>query len=210
MPILKVSKNLRQAMELMKVPAFSRPINCPRCTSSDYKDGICGACDFIDPTVAEMQQEFYEAQGIKQQLQQKAASGNGFIDQLPSVMQERSDCPKCVEHGDKNTMIDGKCEKCGHDIPPEGLGFKESPFVGIDYNKVEMRRAPFKSPVEQKIDKAKKQLKKKKSAKEQQPVDPGLFQDDATNAANDATTRMNQLLQTDAQMKAQNPNEEQQ
>jgi ribosomal protein L37E len=209
MPILKVSENLKKAMEVIKIPVDSRPIDCPQCGSSAYRDGMCPSCNFINPEVMEAMQEWQQSQSVEQEAEGKKSPKKAFVEQIPDIAQQRSDCPRCLKDGIKGSMVDGACEKCGYDVPPEGLGFNSPKILGIDYDKLPVKRRGFLSPAGRKIDKAKTKLKKKKSAKEQQQVDPGAFQFDSMNAANDATTRMNQLLQTGAQIKAQTPDEEQ-
>ena len=62
----------------------------------------------------------------------------------------------------------------------------------------------FLSPASLKIEDNKNKLKKhKKSAAEQQQMDLGALQDDSMNAHNDATTRMKNMLQQNAENEAQ-------
>ena len=219
MPILKVSNDIKKyALEVVRIP-ISPLGDCPQCQSNGYRDGICPDCTYVDPNVLEAIQEWQAAMGIqqvvKQQLQglaeqnpnAKAAYRSlAFPDLFPSTNSEKTKCPICK----KMTMVDGTCEdrECWGDKPPKELGFKRPDFLGIDPEMLKNVKRNFPSPASLKIEKNNKKLKKKsakgQSMQEAIAANPGARQDDSMNASMDATTRMKNLLQQNAQVDSQN------
>jgi len=198
MPILKISENVRKyALEVIRVP-ISPLGDCPQCQGNGYRDGICPDCHYVDPQVQQAIAEWQQAQGIQQKAAFRSLS---FVDMFPDIQSTKTKCPRCKQ----KTMVDGQCEdaKCGHEQPPEGLGFKTPKFLGIDPRMLKKVKRNFLSPASQKIEDNKKKLEKK-SAKG--VVDLGALQDDSMNAKTDATTRMSEMLQQSAQMDAQAKN----
>lgn len=198
MPILKVSENVRKyALEVLRVP-ISPLGDCPQCQGNGYRDGICPDCHYVDPQVQQAITEWQAAQGIQQKAAFRSLS---FVDMFPDIQSTKTKCSRCKQM----TMVDGQCEnaKCGHEQPPEGLGFKSPKFLGIDPRMLKKVKRNFLSPASQKIEDNKNKLKKK-SAKG--AVDLGALQDDSMNAKTDATTRMSDMLQQSAQMDAQAKN----
>ena len=221
MPILNVSNSvMKYALEVVRIPITVLG-DCPQCQSNGFRDGICPDCNFIHPNVQEAIQEWQNAMGIQQvaqQQQQNLAEQNpnakaafrsfAFVDMFPESTSRKQRCTKCKAF----TFVDGKCEdpKCGHESPPEGLGFKRPKFLGIDPRMLKKVKRNFLSPASVKIEDNKNKLKKheKKGAAEQKqqqpPMDLGALQDDSMNAHNDPSTRMRQMLQQSAQIDAQN------
>jgi len=218
MPILNVSDSvMKYALEAIRIP-ISVLGDCPQCQSNGFRDGICPDCNFIHPTVQEAIQEWQNAMGIQQvvqQQQQNLAEQNpnakaafrsfAFADMFQESTSRKQRCTKCKAF----TFVDGQCEdkKCGHESPPEGLGFKRPKFLGIDPRMLKKVKRNFLSPANLKIEENQKKLKNhKKSAAEkqqQQQMDLGALQDDSMNAHNDATTRMKNMLQQSAGIEAQ-------
>ena len=234
MPILNVSDSvMKYALETIRIP-ISILGDCPQCQSNGFRDGICPDCGFVHPNVQEAIQEWQNAMGIQQvvqQQQQQLAEQNpnakaafrslSFVEvfygnfegyDLSGPSSGKVQCPKCKDL----TLNDTHCEnpRCGYEQAPEGLGFKRPKFLGIDPEMLKNVQRNFLSPANVKIEQNKKKLKKtKKSAAEAQqpPMDLGALQDDSMNAHNDATTRMKNMLQQsagiDAQMNQQNNDE---
>jgi len=99
---------------------------------------------------------------------------------------------------------------CEGDSAPPGLDTPKATFIGRDPKiKVVRKFLPFAAsmPVDRKIEVLKRKLAKG------QMVDPGALLDASMVVSTDATTRMKDMLQTDAQLKAQeqqaNPNQSQ-
>ena len=122
-------------------------------------------------------------------------------------------CPRCGNlsfnnESMKKGVLSGSCENqnCLHEIAGD-LGFKRPKFLGIDPRMVKKIQRNFLSPAGKKIENNKNKLKKK-SAKEQSlqeaiAANPGAQQDDSMNASMDATTRMKNMLQQNAQVDSQ-------
>jgi hypothetical protein len=226
MPILKVSNDIKKyALEIIKVP-ISIIGDCPQCQGNGYRDGICPDCNYIDARVQEAIAEWQQAMGIQQVIDQqqqglaeqtpnskskkKAAYGSlSFVDVLPSMNQTKVKCPSCGEMSFNNDslkkgQLSGECEnpKCRHEIAGE-TGFKRPKFLGIDPRMIKNIRRNFPSPATLKIEDTKKKLKK--SAKES--YDPGAVLDDSMVVKTDATSRMKNMLQQNAQIELQNKND---
>jgi len=57
---------LMEASEVMRVPVFSQPIDCPQC-GAEMRDGICDKCGFLTEEVQSALAEYQEAMGEQQQ-----------------------------------------------------------------------------------------------------------------------------------------------
>jgi len=227
MPILKVSDHVfKYALETIRVP-LSIIGDCPQCQSNGYRDGICPDCGFVHPNVQAAIQEWQNAMGIQQvvqQQQQSLAEQNpnakaayrslAFVDMFPSINSKKTKCTRCKQM----TFVDGKCEnaECAHETPPEGLGFKRPKFLGRDpkWLKKVNRGLNILSPGEpqivvtearEKINKTKESMKLLAAAQKQPQLqmDPGALQDNSYVVNNDPTTRMKNMLQQSAQIDAQ-------
>jgi hypothetical protein len=89
---------------------------------------------------------------------------------------------------------------CAGDFAPKGLGTPKATFIGRDPKiKVVRKFLPISASmtVDRKIEVLKRKLAKGQMA------DPGALLDDSMVVSTDATTRMKEMLQTDAQLKAQ-------
>ena len=226
MPILNISDSvLKYALEVIRVP-ISILGDCPQCQSNAYRDGICPDCSFIHPNVQAAIQEWQAAMGIQQteeqmkQTPKAAAQSLTFVDvignnfggyDLSGPSSGKVKCPQCGDltfNNDslKKGELSGSCDnpRCGHEIAG-ALGFKRPKFLGIDPRMLKKVKRNFLSPASLKIEDNKNKLKKhkKSAAEQQQPMDLGALQDNSMNAHNDATTRMKNMLQQNAENEAQ-------
>jgi len=214
MPILKVSENLyKEAMEVIRINITVLG-DCPQCQGHNYRSGVCEDCAFISPEVLEAIKEWQQSQGIDQKA---AAARFSFLDAMPTSVMDTK-CPNCGKLG-----FDLECE-CGHrdldTLKSKGL---ELVIDGTGVKDMKVRRR-FLSPYSVQKDKRKHKKKHKKSSsrlwelqellESKQAKTPGARLQDDLVASDSPVTRMNNMLQTDAQLKdqqsAQNPSSDEQ
>jgi len=221
MPIFKVSEDLKKySSEVLRVP-LSIITDCPQCRSASYKNGTCEDCSYIDPRWQASYQQWQEAQMAQQQVgKQKAASKFSFYEGLPELKTTTVPCPRCKQStfeipddGKKVKRKDyykkgGDCtnRECNFSKPPQGLGFNSKDFVGVDnewlkgVGGIQQNFKPVLTLTASKIEENKNILKR---SAQQQQVDPGAFLDNSMTVSLDKTTRMNNMLQTNAQLESQ-------
>jgi len=134
---LVVHDNLKIALELLRLPSFSQPVdNCPKCGVSSFSiknDGICQnrtTCGYIDPQVEADMAAWQQATMLQQQINEEKNQDLGkskpkaknkkkaireAAQQSPSVpiknynnSLEISEAKRCKMCGEKS-IVDGNC-----------------------------------------------------------------------------------------------------
>jgi ribosomal protein L37E len=226
MPVFKISEDIQKySAELVRLP-FTFITDCPKCQSNSYKGGTCTDCGYKDPTYLATVQSWQQAQMAQRQVGQKAATKQAFTEYLPELRTQTVKCPRCNQNtfeipdtGKKVKKQDwykngGECSnpKCNFSKPPKGLGFNSKDFAGIDnewLKSIGGIRQNFKPIMTFAASKIEKNINILKKSAPQQAVDPGAFLDNSMTVSLDKTTRMNNMLQTNAQLESQSKQQQQ-
>ena len=216
MPVFKVSEDLQKlSKELLRIQITVLG-DCPQCGGTDYRSGVCEDCAYIAPEVQEAIQGWQQSLGLSpeqaqraQQKQQEARQSLGLEDQtmpraassivdaFPQLAaakrkkKESDECPSCGRRG-----FDLECEGCGYEEPPSDLNFRSPEFTGVSPDLLKTRRVnfiPSSESFHNKVDKKKKQIKKKTEEKAKKAsTQPNL--DNVTTVETDNKSRMDDAV----------------
>lgn len=224
MPEFKISGELeKMAREVLRIQITVLG-DCPQCSGGEYISGVCEDCGYIAPEVLEAIQEWQMSQGMEPQQQAKAASRE-IVDAFSQIIvmakdkkKKDNECPRCG-----GVLEDGiSCRNCTYERPPSELNHKTPEYTGISpdlLKDVRRRFVPSTNALEKINEQKKKKHKKnkehgktKKSSFRADNVTlsktkgnsiegppPGQGSDDEV-AADDATSKMHNMLLTDAQI----------